>query len=554
MVTGIGLKSSSFAISKTHLAKRSKIFFIDASYFSSKKMPLPKAGSSNKRASRSIIPRRYIVAVLCFFSFMVLNMQRLNLSIALVAMVNSSSTNLTLKEMMNRSECPTLWIENDTSEPISLGGEFDWDSEVQGYTVSASFLGFVLTQTPGGRLSETLGAKQILVFSVICASLCNLISPCAAAWNVYVLMSAQFVKGLAQGLVSPAVSCLMAKWYPKLERGFLSSLSFSGYPAGAFIGGIVSGALCDSSLLGGWPSVFYVFGAWGLIVAVLLQLLIFNAPEEDANITEAEYKYILSHQESNNKENKMDIPWGRMFSSVSTWALLAGMFGQYWMTFYFISVYPNYLATVLNFSVTQSGLISSAPYILQMLTMWFSSYFSDRMLKKEYATVDNTRKICNTLSCAGFSLSLLCASYAGCDITLNTVLFVIAMSCIGFGFPGSLTVPLDMTSEFAGTLMGMSCTIASTSGFIIPLVVGFITSQEQTIAQWHKILYISAAVSIGSGVIFHIFGSAELQTWSSSNDQASAKEDESAEFRDERSSEVKPKDSIQTPQIYIIRL
>ncbi|XP_035221832.1 putative inorganic phosphate cotransporter isoform X2 [Stegodyphus dumicola] len=475
MVTGIGLKSSSFAISKTHLAKRSKIFFIDASYFSSKKMPLPKAGSSNKRASRSIIPRRYIVAVLCFFSFMVLNMQRLNLSIALVAMVNSSSTNLTLKEMMNRSECPTLWIENDTSEPIS-------------------------------------------------------------------------------GLVSPAVSCLMAKWYPKLERGFLSSLSFSGYPAGAFIGGIVSGALCDSSLLGGWPSVFYVFGAWGLIVAVLLQLLIFNAPEEDANITEAEYKYILSHQESNNKENKMDIPWGRMFSSVSTWALLAGMFGQYWMTFYFISVYPNYLATVLNFSVTQSGLISSAPYILQMLTMWFSSYFSDRMLKKEYATVDNTRKICNTLSCAGFSLSLLCASYAGCDITLNTVLFVIAMSCIGFGFPGSLTVPLDMTSEFAGTLMGMSCTIASTSGFIIPLVVGFITSQEQTIAQWHKILYISAAVSIGSGVIFHIFGSAELQTWSSSNDQASAKEDESAEFRDERSSEVKPKDSIQTPQIYIIRL
>ncbi|GFS41569.1 sodium-dependent phosphate transport protein 3, partial [Trichonephila inaurata madagascariensis] len=117
----------------------------------------------------------------------------------------------------------------------------------------------MLTQTPGGRMSETLGGKQVLIFSLAVASLCNLISPIATDWGPYVLLAVQFIKGLAQGLSIPAISNLMSNWFPAPEKGVLSSITLSGFPGGAVVGGLLNGILCNSDFLGGWPLVFYVF-------------------------------------------------------------------------------------------------------------------------------------------------------------------------------------------------------------------------------------------------------------------------------------------------------
>ncbi|GBM59535.1 hypothetical protein AVEN_24133-1 [Araneus ventricosus] len=138
----------------------------------------------------------------------------------------------------------------------------------------------------------------------------------------------------------------------------------------------------------------------------------------------------------------------------------------------------------------ESGYVNSLPYIAQMLVTWASSFFSDYLVNKGYSSTDILRKICNTLSCVGLSCSLIGVTYSGCDKTQNTIYLVAGMIFAGFGYPASQIVPLDMTLNFAGTLMGFVSTLASMAGFIIPLIVGSLTSTEQkNCSEWDKVTH-----------------------------------------------------------------
>ncbi|XP_054721311.1 sialin-like [Uloborus diversus] len=144
------------------------------------------------------------------------------------------------------SECPAG--NYSMSSSVKHGETFHWSRAMQSQIISASFIGFVITQIPGGRLSETLGAKQILTLSLVVASLCNIFSPNAAKYSPYALLILQMIKGM-----------------------FLHST----------------------------------------------------------------------------------VPWKAMLSSRATWALIVGLFGQFWFFYYFLSIHTVYLESALHFDITQ---------------------------------------------------------------------------------------------------------------------------------------------------------------------------------------------------------
>lgn len=77
-------------------------------------------------------------------------------------------------------------------------GEFLWSPELQGYILSAGFLGYVLTQIPGGILAGRFGTKRILVPGLLVAAACNLLSPLAANEHPYILLALTLIRGMAQ--------------------------------------------------------------------------------------------------------------------------------------------------------------------------------------------------------------------------------------------------------------------------------------------------------------------------------------------------------------------
>ena len=63
-----------------------------------------------------------------------------------------------------------------------------------------------------------------------------------------------------KGPLYPSNHALWGHWAPVLERTWLFSLATAGANIAYFSFYIISGYLCDSSFLGGWPSAVYVSG------------------------------------------------------------------------------------------------------------------------------------------------------------------------------------------------------------------------------------------------------------------------------------------------------
>ena len=56
----------------------------------------------------------------------------------------------------------------------------------------------------------------------------------------------------------------------------------------------LSGLLSEYGFAGGWPSIFYVFGAIGTIWCIAFLIMVHEDPESHPRISNVERKYIIS--------------------------------------------------------------------------------------------------------------------------------------------------------------------------------------------------------------------------------------------------------------------
>lgn len=73
------------------------------------------------------------------------------------------------------------------------------------------------------------------------------------------------------------------------------------------------------------------------------------------------------------------------------------------------------------------------------------------------------------------AISVMIASYSGCNRNLSVVFFVVALAFMGVYFPQIKINPLDLSRNFAGSLMAFSNGIGALAGFISPIFAGFMT-------------------------------------------------------------------------------
>ena len=120
-----------------------------------------------KRPSR--LPVRWGVAFLAFIGFIFNYMLRVNINVTIVAMVNFTAFEND-DNGTDDNECG--FDNNDDDEvnpdenPLSDQGQFLWDSVVQSQIVGSFYYGYIVTQLPGGRMSELFGSKRVLGVSM----------------------------------------------------------------------------------------------------------------------------------------------------------------------------------------------------------------------------------------------------------------------------------------------------------------------------------------------------------------------------------------------------
>ncbi|GBN30940.1 Putative inorganic phosphate cotransporter [Araneus ventricosus] len=339
-----------------------------------------------------ILGQRHVVTLVGFLSCFFLTANRLALGVGIVAMVKHKQT----KEAFNRNgseiSCP---FPSTPPKPLvgsSFQGEFDWSTEIQGYLLGIGFLSFLLTQAPAGRLADAIGSKPLLVISNAVSGLFTIISPFAARWHVYALLTVQFLRGASQGFTFPATYKMMSSWIPKNERGTLSTLVVCGFAAGIAVGGMVTGWLCDIPGFG-WPSAFYILGTINVVLAVAIQFVCCEYPATHPWITDEELKFITDGLENKETEKHHPTPWKKIFSSVPSYAYFYGLFGHYWSITYYSTVHPTFMGTILHYPLTENGVTSCLPVLMKSVGGVTASIMCYWITKKNLIGINKLRKL-----------------------------------------------------------------------------------------------------------------------------------------------------------------
>ncbi|GFR24461.1 hypothetical protein TNCT_577231 [Trichonephila clavata] len=175
-------------------------------------------------------------------------------------MVNSTS-DLDRNETYQVKECSSLLSqEANTTMETFKGEQYNWDSKDQGIILGSFFYGYLATQLPGGILAEKFGAKWLYGGGVLVTAIFSLLTPLAADLGTKTFITIRILEGLGEGITFPAINSAISRWSPKVERSMISTIVYTGALLGNVVAMPISGWLCSSDFVGGWPSVFYVFG------------------------------------------------------------------------------------------------------------------------------------------------------------------------------------------------------------------------------------------------------------------------------------------------------
>jgi ACS family sodium-dependent inorganic phosphate cotransporter len=111
-----------------------------------------------------------------------------------------------------------------------LMAEFGWDPAVMGTILSAFFVGYLLTQLPGGWLADRWGGKGIVGFAVVWWSLATFLTPFAS--TVPLMIAARIGLGIGEGVTPPALHSMTARWIPTHERSRVIAFDVTGVYVG----------------------------------------------------------------------------------------------------------------------------------------------------------------------------------------------------------------------------------------------------------------------------------------------------------------------------------
>ncbi|XP_067009899.2 sialin isoform X2 [Anabrus simplex] len=464
---------------------------------------------------------RYIVAALLILGVLLSYAVRGMLSVAIVAMVkstNSTSLNMTSSE----DTCPG---ETEESADKQQDGPFDWDEQLQGEILASYFYGYVATQFVAGWAADKFGGRVVLGPGVLLSGVLSLLCPASVDVHHGVFMANRALQGAFSGVVLPSTHVIIGRWFTVEERSRISGFVLSANAAGNLVALSLSGLLVEQL---GWPSVFYVFGGICLLFIVPWIYFVYDAPEIHPRISNREKDFIIrgrqqspieDHKVQEKREAVSSTPWVSIMTSLPFWAAVVMMSSFLWINNTLLIQLPSYITNVLHFNIKQSGFISSLPYLVAWLVGPFFGSLSSWLCAKRHISRIKAYRIFNGISCIGPAIFLQLVILLGCHTTAIIVCLVFTAVLQGGFYGGSVTNPLDLAPNYAGTTNGIMLTIGSATGIVAPLLYGAILKGQQTLTGWHTIFYITMAMGIIPYAFFLVFGSDEEQSWNKPQDK-----------------------------------
>jgi len=409
-------------------------------------------------------PRRYTLIGLCFLSTVLCYIDRVNISVAIIPMARDRG----------------------------------YDPAAQGMVLSAFFWGYVVSQLLGGWMADRFGGKRILAFGVATWSLATFLTP-PASTSFTMLLLVRALLGVGEGVNFPAIHSLAARWTRASERARALALNLSGIHLGSVLALLSTPPLI---LAVGWPAVFYVSGALGMLWVVAWSLMAANSPEDSGAVTPQELALILADRPE--VARIQSIPWRRIFGEKAVWAIILAHVCNNWGLYILLLWMPTYLNRTLGVPMARVGNYALIPWLATFIASNLGGWACDWLLARGLS-VTALRKLMQTLAFTLGALPLFVLPAISSPGVAILLLTISAMSS-ALAFSGFGVNHLDVGPRYAGVLMGISNTAATVPGVVGVAVTGLIL---QATGSFTMVFYLTAVIYLVGLVGYLLWGSGE---------------------------------------------
>lgn len=460
---------------------------------------------------------RLNLAFLMLLGFSVVYGLRVNLSVAMVAMVNVSDPKPQNRSIIHACPLPA-GMENDSDTLPQPDGipQYPWDSETQGWLLGAFFFGYLCTQIPGGYLSGHYGGSIFMGLGVLGTAALTLLTPLAAQMGSYWLFALRAMEGFGEGVTFPAMMAMWARWAPPLERSRLMTLSGSGASFGAFVSLPLTGYICQTL---GWPAVFYLCGAAGCLWSIFWFAFVSDDPRKHRRISQEEKEYIINSIGPQGTGHGWSVPLLSMLMSVPLWAIIITQMCSNWSYYTLLTSLPTYMNNILHFDLKSNGFLSALPYLGAWVASTLSGVVADTLIERRTLSVTAVRKIFTAFSLLVGAALLVAVAYSGCSHILTVTFLTLSSTIGGVSASGVYINQIDIAPRYAGFLLGITNTFGTIPGVVAPIVTGYFT-EDHTLAGWRKVFWVAAGINIGGAITYVLLGSGEIQSWAVTEEEA----------------------------------
>lgn len=454
---------------------------------------------NNLGARWDAVPGRYKAVFATSMAFILANMDKVNISIAI----------------------------------IPMSQDFGWSPTVTGIVQSSFFYGYLLSQIPGGYMASRLGGRTVLSAGVTIWSVATAAVPVLAA-TVPGLFISRVAVGLGEGVAPSSATDIVARVIDPKERSRAISFIFGGLHVGSLLGLIVAPVIIENF---GWPIVFYLFGGLGLVWALWWERLMgkikIDEPElakllspygdddtasgtgaavasmeceDDAAVHAAGghggHGGVISHTQT--------VPWRAFLRNKPVQALAYTHFCNNWFHYTMLAWLPTYFTQSLSLDLVRAAQVSILPPAAAIVVSAIAGPTADSLIERGM-DVGTVRKAAQAAAFLGPALCLgaVCVTESG---PATVALITLSLGFASFSLAGLYCNHADLSPKYAPVLLGLTNTSGAIPGIMGVTFTGFLYDKTSS---WEWALFLPSVFFFLTGSLtFALFGSAERQDFS----------------------------------------
>lgn len=357
---------------------------------------------------------------------------------------------------------------------LTMSDDLELTATMFGLASGLFFVGYLLFEVPSNLALHRFGARRwiariMVSWGIVAAAMAFVQS---AGW----LYALRVLLGIAEAGFFPGMILYLTFWFPRRERARITSWFLVAIPLSAAIGSPLSGAILQYADgwfgLDGWRVMFLLEGLPAVLLGVMAWFYLTDRPEDASWLDDDEREWLVAEMAKEHTEVSHAHGWSLKRSLTSPRVLALAfvyfgvVYGLYALSFFLPTIVAGFSESFgTDFSLFQTGLIVSVPFVVGGIAMVWWGRHSDRTGERVWHTA---------LPAILGGLAIPVALYLG-----SPFLVMAAVTVTSVGIFAALPVFWSLPSAFltgAAAAAGIALinSLGNLAGFVAPYLTGVV--------------------------------------------------------------------------------